>query len=120
MTKTQRIILLLSIGLSLLIIFGALIVVQSRRKPAFSENVEQHPVSKTELSKATGKNGKDCYIAVDGTVYLVKDFSLWQEGKHVSSEGMAYCGADLSKVIDKSPHGRKILDLLITIGPLKG
>lgn len=120
MTKIQKITLVISVVLGLTMLGGALYYSSNQAKNHDSvPTVRQHPVSKTELAKANGKNGHICYVAVDGTVYQIKDFSLWQNGEHTTSNGLAYCGADLSKVIDQSPHGRKILEILIKIGPLK-
>ena len=120
MKKSHKISIIGSIVFGIIVITGAVIVSNNRRGEApILANAAQRPVSKTELAKADGKNGRNCYVAVDGTVYQIKDFSLWQEGKHTSSQGLAYCGADLSKVIDRAPHGRKILDILIKIGPLR-
>ena len=75
-------------------------------------------VTKVELSRANGQNGSLCWVAVDGTVYQIQQGFQWQEGKHVPSDGQAYCGADLSKVIDKAPHGRSKLATLQKIGML--
>lgn len=119
--KSQKRMLIASVLCGLLLVGGAVFIAARRKddiRPAASI-VKQHPVSRAQLAKADGKNGRDCYVAVDGTVYQIKDFSLWQNGKHAPSNGLAYCGADLSSVINKSPHGRKILDILIKIGPLQ-
>lgn len=122
LTKVQTITLIISSVLGVAMIGGA--VVYSKKKAGntgshTSSETVKRPVSKDELAKADGKNGNDCLVAVDGTVYQIKDFSLWNnQGQHVSSQGMAYCGADLSAVIDKAPHGRKMLDILIEVGPL--
>lgn len=115
-SKKQLIIIIGSTVACMFVVIGALLFVRFRKPKVVT--YQQHPVSKSQLAKADGKSGRDCYVAIDGTVYQIKDFSLWQDGKHVSSNGLAYCGADLSKVIDKAPHGRKVLDLLIKIGPL--
>lgn len=48
----------------------------------------------------------------------VKDSPLWVNNQHITSEGMASCGRDLSDVIDKSPHGRGRLLILPKIGQL--
>ena len=117
MSKAQRISLIVSAVISLLIIGGAVVMAQrSNQAPA---TAEKRDVTKAELAKADGKDGRECLVAVDGTVYKIEDFALWQDGKHKSSEGLAYCGADMSKVIDKAPHGRKNLELLINVGRLK-
>jgi predicted heme/steroid binding protein len=116
MNKKQVIALVASCIISLLIVGTALLIAHSRQ--ALSAPIRQHPVHKAELLAADGKHGHECLVAVDGIVYKIEGFSLWQNGVHTSSKGLAYCGADLSKVIDKAPHGRSILRLLITVGPL--
>jgi predicted heme/steroid binding protein len=123
MDKKKKIILIVSLVFSLIVIGAAVAVAQSQKKQKAdtgSGQVTQRPVTKAELAKATGKDGNKCYVAVDDTVYEIKDFSLWQNGEHKPSGGQAYCGADMSAVIDKAPHGRRILDVLIKVGPLKG
>lgn len=119
MTKKQLRIIISSIVVSLIIVGGALLIKNTRSTQSNpAKPVRQHNVSKAELAAANGKNGKDCFVAIDGRVYKIEGFSLWQNGQHVTSNGQAYCGADLSKVIDKSPHGRSVLRLLIDVGPL--
>ena len=71
-----------------------------------------------ELSEYDGKDGNDCYVAVDGDVYLIEGFALWQMGEHIPSNGRASCGYDLTEVIDESPHGRSKLQLLQKVGTL--
>ena len=71
-----------------------------------------------ELAEHDGTNGNDCYVAVDGDVYLIEGFVLWQMGQHVPSNGKASCGYDLTEVIEESPHGRSKLQLLQKIGTL--
>ena len=71
-----------------------------------------------ELAKHDGTNGNDCYVAVDGDVYLIEGFALWQMGQHLPSNGRASCGYDLTDVIDESPHGRSKLQLLQKVGTL--
>ncbi len=118
MNKTQKTILVVSVIIGFIVLGGAFTISTKRGAKQQLEVVAQHPVSKAELAKADGRDGRNCYVAVDGAVYLIKDFSLWQSGQHTTSNGLAYCGADLSKVIDRAPHGRKILDLLTKVGPL--
>ncbi len=71
-----------------------------------------------ELAERDGQVGNDCYVAVDGDVYLIEGFALWQMGQHVPSNGRASCGYDLTEVIDESPHGQSKLQLLRKIGTL--
>lgn len=75
-------------------------------------------VSFQQLVEADGKNGRHCWVAVDRVVYDLSKSLNWENGQHTTSEGAAYCGADMSQVIDKAPHGRKMLDQLPVIGQL--
>ena len=71
-----------------------------------------------QLAEHNGEEGTDCLVAVDGDVYLIEGFALWQMGEHIPSNGRARCGYDLTDVIDESPHGRSKLDLLRKVGNL--
>ncbi len=71
-----------------------------------------------QLAEHNGEEGTDCLVAVDGDVYLIEGFALWQMGEHVPSGGRARCGLDLTEVIDESPHGRSKLNLLRKVGNL--
>ena len=71
-----------------------------------------------ELAEYDGQDDNDCYVAVDGDVYLIEGFVLWQMGQHAPSNGRASCGYDLTEVIEESPHGRSKLQLLQKIGTL--
>lgn len=79
---------------------------------------ENRTFTEEELSEYDGTSGNDCYVAVDGDVYLIEGFALWQMGQHIPSNGRATCGFDLTDVIDESPHGRSKLQLLQKIGTL--
>ncbi|GAB4143102.1 MAG: hypothetical protein OHK0017_00040 [Patescibacteria group bacterium] len=75
-------------------------------------------ISKTELAAANGLNGNKCYVAIDGTVYDMSAYNLWQNGVHTISQGRAKCGQDLSQVIDSAPHGRSKLSIMPKVGKL--
>jgi len=70
------------------------------------------------LARYDGKDGNDCLVAVNGEVYLIEGFALWQMGEHLPSGGRARCGLDLTEVINESPHGRSKLQLLKKVGTL--
>lgn len=78
------------------------------------------PISASQLAQHDGLGNHDCYVAVDGTVYQIKGFALWEMGKHAPANGKASCGQDLSKVILESPHGKSKLQLLKVVGKLQG
>jgi predicted heme/steroid binding protein len=110
--KNKMIFTLGSILVSVLILVSA--VMLSKKSP-----MTQRSISQGELANADGRGTHDCYVAVDGTVYKLFSSPLWVQGQHTSSEGKAYCGADMSAVIDKAPHGRSKLAQLEKIGKLK-
>jgi predicted heme/steroid binding protein len=83
------------------------------------ENGSNKSVSQAELTAADGKDGNDCYLAVDGVVYEIKDSSLWQNGQHTPSNGQGFCGADMTKAIGQSPHGKSKLEQLKIVGRLE-
>ena len=96
-------------------IVGALIYV-NRTDPVPTAGTTE--ISRETLAQSDGRNGNQCYVAVDGTVYLIEGKDLWVEGQHLPSGGQAMCGRDLSAVIDKAPHGRSKLPTLTVVGRL--
>lgn len=76
-------------------------------------------MSQSELAKNNGKSGSKCWVAVNGTVYDVSNEREWKNGQHTSSDGQAYCGADMSDVIGESPHGTSVLRSLTVVGKLQ-
>lgn len=81
-----------------------------------SESNAEKVVTESELVKADGKNGNQCYVVVDNIVYSISGFVLWADGMHSPSGGRARCGKDLSSVINQSPHGKSKLSLLLKVG----
>jgi predicted heme/steroid binding protein len=75
-------------------------------------------ITREALAQHDGKNGNQCYVAIDGTVYLIEGKALWADGRHIPSGGRAMCGQDLSSVIDQAPHGRTKLQQLTVVGTL--
>jgi predicted heme/steroid binding protein len=124
-----------SVLVGLAAIFASLIYVNQpadkapgAQAPAGGQPREAAPPSATpaardftvaELAAFDGRNGNQCYVAVDKTVYLIEGKALWQDGKHAPSNGQAMCGKDLTAVIEKSPHGRSKLQLLTVVGQLR-
>jgi predicted heme/steroid binding protein len=68
-----------------------------------------------ELKAFDGKNGNKAYVAVDGVIYDMSNSSLWKEGGHNGFEA----GQDLTDAImNKSPHGIKMLDRVPIVGKI--
>lgn len=81
---------------------------------------EELPVYTTDqLAVSNGKNNAPCYVAIEDTVYSIKQGNLWKEGEHTTSEGQAYCGRDLTEALSKSPHGKSKLPELTVVGTYK-
>jgi predicted heme/steroid binding protein len=68
-----------------------------------------------ELAKYNGKDGMPAYVAVDGVVYDVSNFPLWQGGTH---QGLHQAGMDLTEEIKQSPHGASKIKDLPVVGTL--
>ncbi len=85
-----------------------------------SQNEQSHEaiITQEQLHLADGKDGRDCWLAVDGVVYEIDQGYKWLDGEHTESS-LAYCGADMSSVIDQAPHGRTKLSQLKKIGSLQ-
>jgi predicted heme/steroid binding protein len=71
------------------------------------------------IKQYDGKDGHQCYVAVKGVVYEIKDNAYWKDGQHTPSDGRGYCGADMTNVISQSPHGESVLSSLPKVGVFK-
>lgn len=111
-SKKAIIIVSILIGIGIVAVAFVLTGNKTSNTPALS-------ISTQQLKDASGKDGKPCYVALDGIVYEIKQGNKWKEGEHTTSEGQAYCGMDGTDVIKKSPHGKSILSLLTKIGTLQ-
>lgn len=110
--------IIISIIAGIAIIGGAVFYTQTKNdNQETNTTVALSKVSSQELADANGKDGKDCWVAIDGTVYEIEQGFKWSDGEHTES-AEAYCGADLSDVIDRAPHGRSKLSQLKKVGAL--
>lgn len=90
----------------------------SNNSTTSSQDSGQTKITLDQVTLNDGKNGNQCWVVVDGTVYEISGFAKWVDGMHTSSAGKASCGRDLSDTIDESPHGKAKLKLLKEIGKL--
>ncbi len=81
-------------------------------QPAKSNKI----VTKNELAKNDGKEGRACFVAVDTTAYEITQGRLWNNGMHDTSNEQAMCGRDLTEALSKSPHGRSKLEDMQVVG----
>lgn len=68
-----------------------------------------------ELYYYDGKEGRNSYVAINGTVYNVTSEKLWINGMHHGLNA----GKDLSEEFKKCHKNKKILDTLQIVGTIK-
>lgn len=76
--------------------------------------MEEKIFTEKELGKYDGQNGNPAYLAIDGVVYDVTNVSAWNGGVHHGNKA----GQNVSEIIKKSPHGKKVLEKLERVGKL--
>lgn len=70
-------------------------------------------LTEEELALYNGENGMPAYIAVNGTIYDMRDIPQWKDGKHFGIKA----GADYSEAFKNCHNGDKsILSKLRVIG----
>lgn len=77
--------------------------------------MEEGKMTTTELAKYDGKDGRQAYIAVNGTVYDVSDSPLWENGHHPPDH---QAGRDLTEELTKAPHVRAVVERFPVVGSL--
>ena len=92
--------------------------VQSSDKSSAQPLSTETTITLEELSVQNGKESKECWVAVSGTVYDLTGNTEWQNGVHVRSDGEATCGRDLTSVLGGSPHGSSVLSTVPQVGTL--
>jgi predicted heme/steroid binding protein len=110
------------IGLLVLVAISALLwfILNSNQSDSPTpQSSSQDSYTLQQVTQKDGKNGNQCWVVVDGTVYEISGFAKWVDGMHTSSAGKASCGRDLSDTINESPHGKSKLKLLKEIGKLR-
>lgn len=117
MTKNQLFITISSVIVGLSLVLGAIIL--SKNDTSSNETKNLITITSADLAKANGKDGNNCYVAIEKNVYEISQGNKWKDGEHITSEGQAYCGRDLTDVISKSPHGKSVLSLLSEVGILQ-
>jgi predicted heme/steroid binding protein len=120
-SKSPHKLTFISIAIALILI-GAAVYVRSRPDEPQTKAETTSPqkaFSVQELAANDGKDGRKCYVAVDGKVYEIEQGRLWRNGEHATSQGQAHCGKDLSETITKSPHGKSKLETLTVVGTLE-
>lgn len=84
---------------------------RARREAMVKQGEEYTP---EELSTFDGKEGRRCYVALDGAIYDLTDSRLWKNGKHTRH----LAGGDMTGFIGQAPHGKDKLDGFARVGVL--
>jgi predicted heme/steroid binding protein len=73
-------------------------------------------MTRSELARFDGREGRRAYAAVNGKVYDFTDSPRWKDGDH---EKRHRAGCDLSKDLDGAPHIRAVIDRFPVVGILE-
>ena len=72
-------------------------------------------ISRDELARCDGREGRPAYIAYQGKVFDATDSFLWKGGRH---QAMHDAGMDLTDILDQAPHGPDLLERVPAVGIL--
>lgn len=70
-------------------------------------------MTKDELAKYDGRDGRPAYVAVNGTVYDVTASPLWPGGDH---QGAHQAGRELGEELKSAPHVRSVIERFPVVG----
>ena len=73
-------------------------------------------MTKEELAKFDGCDGRAAYVAVSGVIYDVSSSPLWNNGEH---EGGHQAGQDLTTELKQAPHVRTLIERFPVVGQLE-
>ncbi len=73
-------------------------------------------MTREELARNDGREGRKAYVAVGGTVYDVTGSDLWKGGDH---QGEHQAGADLTEELKKAPHVRSVVERFPVVGQME-
>lgn len=73
-------------------------------------------MTREELTRFDGREGRPAYVAVGGIIYDLSDSPLWQNGTH---EGAHQAGADLTLELKGAPHVAAVVERFPSIGRLE-
>ena len=73
-------------------------------------------MTKSELARHDGRDGRPAYIAVNDTIYDVTASPLWTGGDH---QGSHQAGADLTEALKNAPHVRAVVERFPVVGRLE-
>jgi len=73
-------------------------------------------MTKAELAKYDGRDGRKAYIAVNGKIYDVSESPRWANGLHPPNH---QAGKDLTDELAQAPHVRAVVERFPMIGTLE-
>lgn len=73
-------------------------------------------MTREELARYDGRDGRPAYVAVNGNVYDFSASKLWQSGDH---QGQHQAGVDLTEALAKAPHVRAVIERFPVVGRLE-
>jgi predicted heme/steroid binding protein len=73
-------------------------------------------MTKEELARFDGREGRKAYVAVNGKVFDVTASPYWQKGNHQNAH---QAGADLSADLLKAPHVRSVIESFPVVAALE-
>lgn len=73
-------------------------------------------MTRDELARNDGKEGRKAFVAVSGTVYDVTQSERWADGQH---EGQHQAGCDLTQELKSAPHVRAVVERFPVVGSLE-
>lgn len=73
-------------------------------------------MTRDELARNDGRDGRRACIAVNGTIYDVTDSPRWKEGLHPPDH---QAGRDLTEELKTAPHVRAVVERFPVIGTLE-
>jgi predicted heme/steroid binding protein len=73
-------------------------------------------MTKEELARFDGQQGRKAYVAVNGKVFDVTASSYWQEGNHQNAH---QAGVDLTADLLKAPHVRSVIERFPVVAALE-
>lgn len=73
-------------------------------------------MTRDELAKNDGRDGRPAYAAVNGTIYDFTASPLWKEGAH---QGVHQAGRELGEELKGAPHVRALIERFPVIGHIE-
>jgi len=73
-------------------------------------------MTREELARHDGRDGRPAYVAVNGKIYDVGTSPLWRGGNH---QGAHQAGTDLTEELKAAPHVRAVMERFPVVGELE-